>query len=52
MVADNDLALGKIIATISHSPVLERFRYFSSLKTTLKMETDHVDGHRTVGFAV
>jgi YVTN family beta-propeller protein len=51
MVADNDLALGKIIATISHSPYWKDSAIFV-VEDDAQNGTDHVDGHRTVGFAV
>src|SRR4029077_21121791 len=51
MVADNDLALGKIIATICHSPYWKDSAIFV-VEDDAQNGTDHVDGHRTVGFAV
>jgi YVTN family beta-propeller protein len=51
MVADNDLALGKIIDTISHSPFWKDSAIFV-VEDDAQNGTDHVDGHRTVGFVV
>jgi YVTN family beta-propeller protein len=50
-VADNDLALGRIVEAISHS------RYWSESAIFVTEDDsqdglDHVDGHRTVGFAI
>jgi YVTN family beta-propeller protein len=51
MVADNDLALGKIIDAISHSPFWRDSAIFV-VEDDAQNGTDHVDGHRTVSFAV
>ncbi|HEU5255818.1 MAG TPA: bifunctional YncE family protein/alkaline phosphatase family protein [Vicinamibacterales bacterium] len=50
-VADNDLALGRIVEAISHS----RFWSESAIFVTeddSQDGLDHVDGHRTVGFVI
>jgi phospholipase C len=51
MVADNDLALGRIVERITHSKV-----WSSSLILVTEDDAqdgyDHVDGHRTIGLAI
>ena len=44
-VADNDLAVGRIIDTISHSPIWKNSVVFV-LEDDTQAGTDHVDGHR------
>src|ERR1022692_4483799 len=51
MVADNDLALGRIVEAISHS------RFWSNTAIMVVEDdaqdgVDHVDGHRTVALAI
>jgi DNA-binding beta-propeller fold protein YncE len=50
-VADNDLALGRIIEGISHSQFWSQTAVFI-LEDDAQNGADHVDAHRTVGFAV
>jgi DNA-binding beta-propeller fold protein YncE len=47
MQADNDLALGRVIETISHSPQWKDTCVFVT-EDDGQAEPDHVDGHRTV----
>lgn len=51
MIADNDLALGRIVDAISHSP-----DWRSSLILVMEDDSqdglDHIDGHRQVAFAI
>jgi hypothetical protein len=51
MVADNDLALGKIVDMISHSPYWNNSVIFVT-EDDAQNGTDHVDGHRTTGFVI
>jgi YVTN family beta-propeller protein len=50
-VADNDLALGRIVDTISHSPYWKDSAIFV-VEDDAQSGTDHVDGHRTTGFVI
>jgi YVTN family beta-propeller protein len=50
-VADNDLALGRIIDTLSHSPYWQDTAVFVT-EDDAQDGVDHVDGHRTVGMAI
>jgi len=50
MVADNDLALGRIIEAVSHSPQWKHTCIFV-IEDDAQAGYDHVDGHRTVFFA-
>ena len=50
-VADNDLALGRIIDTLSHSPYWKDTVVFVT-EDDAQNGTDHVDGHRTVGLVI
>jgi DNA-binding beta-propeller fold protein YncE len=50
MVADNDLALGRIVDAVSHSPQWKHTCIFV-IEDDAQAGTDHVDGHRTVFFA-
>ena len=45
MVADNDLALGRIVETISHSPIWKDSAIFVA-EDDSQAGVDHVDGHR------
>jgi DNA-binding beta-propeller fold protein YncE len=47
MVADNDLALGRIIEGLSHSPFWPKMAVFV-VEDDAQNGVDHVDGHRTV----
>ena len=50
-VADNDLALGRIIEAISHSKFWPQTCIFVT-EDDPQAGLDHVDGHRTVGFVI
>ena len=50
-VADNDLALGRIIDRLSHSPYWKDTAVFIT-EDDAQNGVDHVDGHRTVGIIV
>jgi YVTN family beta-propeller protein len=50
-VADNDLALGRIVETISHSKVWKDSAIFG-VEDDTQNGTDHVDGHRGPAFVV
>jgi YVTN family beta-propeller protein len=50
-VADNDLALGRIVEAISHSRYWKESAIFVT-EDDSQDGLDHVDGHRTVGFAI
>jgi YVTN family beta-propeller protein len=51
MVADNDLALGKMVDLITHSPYWQNSAIFVT-EDDAQNGTDHVDGHRTTGFII
>jgi len=51
MVADNDLALGRIVEAISHSKVWPR-SLILVVEDDPQNGVDHVDGHRTVALAI
>ena len=51
MVADNDLALGRIVEAISHSRYWKDSAIFVT-EDDSQDGVDHVDGHRTVGMAI
>jgi YVTN family beta-propeller protein len=50
-VADNDLALGRIVEAISHSKFWEKTCIFVT-EDDPQAGLDHVDGHRTVGLVI
>ena len=50
-VADNDLALGKIVDDISHSRYWKDSAIFVT-EDDSQAGTDHVDGHRTTGYVI
>ncbi len=50
-VADNDLALGRIIEAITHSKFWKETCIFVT-EDDPQAGLDHVDGHRTVGFVI
>ena len=50
-VADNDLALGRMIDTLSHSPYWQDTVVFV-VEDDAQNGVDHVDGHRTVGLTI
>jgi DNA-binding beta-propeller fold protein YncE len=47
MVADNDLALGRIVSALSHSPFWKKMAILV-VEDDAQNGVDHVDGHRTV----
>jgi len=49
--ADNDLAVGRIIDTISHSPVWSTSAIFME-EDDAQNGVDHIDGHRSPGYVV
>jgi DNA-binding beta-propeller fold protein YncE len=51
MVADNDLALGQLVETISHSPVWDSSAIFV-VEDDSQDGADHVDAHRTVAAVI
>ncbi len=50
-VASNDLALGRIVDHISHSPLWKETAIFV-IEDDAQNGPDHVDAHRTVGFVI
>lgn len=50
-VADNDLALGRVVEAISHSRYWKQSAIFIT-EDDAQNGLDHVDGHRTVGYIV
>ncbi len=51
MVADNDLALGRVIEAVSNSPEWKSTCVFV-IEDDAQFGPDHVDGHRTVCYAI
>ena len=51
MVADNDLALGRIVETISHSPYWKDSAIFV-VEDDAQAGPDHVDAHRSVALII
>jgi YVTN family beta-propeller protein len=51
MVADNDLAVGKMVDWISHSPYWKDSAIFVT-EDDAQAGVDHVDGHRTTGYVI
>ncbi|GAC1408139.1 MAG: alkaline phosphatase family protein [Burkholderiaceae bacterium] len=51
MIADNDLALGRIVEAISNSPYWKDSVIFV-IEDDAQNGVDHVDGHRTTGFVI
>lgn len=51
MVADNDLALGRIVDAISHSPYWKNSAIFV-VEDDAQNDVDHVDGHRMVSLVI
>ena len=51
MVADNDLALGRVVEAISNSPYWKDSIIFV-IEDDAQNGVDHVDGHRTIGFVI
>jgi hypothetical protein len=50
-VADNDLALGRVVDAVSHSPYWEDTAIFV-LEDDAQDGADHVDAHRSTGFVI
>ena len=50
-VADNDLALGRIVEAVSHSPYWDDTAIFV-LEDDAQDGADHVDAHRSIAFAI
>jgi YVTN family beta-propeller protein len=50
-VADNDLALGKVVDAISHSQIWKKSAIFVT-EDDSQDGADHVDGHRSVGLVI
>ena len=51
MVADNDLALGRVVEAISHSRYWKDSVIFV-IEDDAQNGVDHVDGHRTIGYVI
>ena len=51
MVADNDLALGRVVEAISKSPYWKDSVIFV-IEDDAQNGVDHVDGHRTIGYVI
>jgi len=51
MVADNDLALGRLVEHISHSPIWKESAIFV-LEDDAQNGPDHVDAHRSVAYVL
>jgi hypothetical protein len=51
MVAENDVALGRLVEAISHSPFWKETAIFV-IEDDAQNGSDHVDAHRTLGFVV
>jgi YVTN family beta-propeller protein len=51
MVAENDVALGRLVEAISHSPFWKNTAIFV-IEDDAQNGSDHVDAHRTVGLVV
>jgi YVTN family beta-propeller protein len=51
MVADNDLALGRVVEAISNSPYWKD-SIIVVIEDDAQNGVDHVDGHRTIGFVI
>jgi hypothetical protein len=50
-VADNDLAVGRAVEAISHSPYWNDTAFFI-LEDDAQAGADHVDAHRSIGFVI
>jgi YVTN family beta-propeller protein len=50
-VADNDLALGRLVDAVSHSPFWSSTAIFA-VEDDAQDGPDHVDGHRSIAFAI
>ena len=51
MVAETDVALGRLVEAISHSPFWKETAIFV-IEDDAQNGSDHVDAHRTVGFVI
>src|ERR1035437_6927861 len=51
MVAENDVALGRLVEAISHSPFWKETAIFV-IEDDAQNGSDHVDSHRTVGLVI
>lgn len=51
MVAENDVALGRLVEAISHSPFWKETAIFV-IEDDAQNGSDHVDAHRTVGLVI
>ena len=51
MVADNDLALGRVVEAIANSPYWNNSVIFV-IEDDAQNGVDHVDGHRTIGYVI
>ena len=51
MQADNDLALGRFVDAISHSPIWKDSAIFIE-EDDAQTGVDHVDGHRSPGYVI
>jgi YVTN family beta-propeller protein len=51
MVADNDLALGQVVAALTRTPFWKKMAIFVT-EDDAQNGVDHVDGHRTVTLAI
>ncbi|HVH87370.1 MAG TPA: hypothetical protein VM912_11640, partial [Terriglobales bacterium] len=50
-VADNDLALGRVVDAVSHSPYWQDTAFFV-LEDDAQNGADHVDAHRSIAWAI
>jgi hypothetical protein len=50
-VADNDLAVGRAVEAISHSPYWDDTAFFI-LEDDAQNGADHVDAHRSIGLVI
>ena len=50
-VADNDLAVGRIVESVSHSPYWDDTAFFI-LEDDAQNGADHVDAHRSIAFVI
>jgi len=51
MVADNDLALGRVVEAVSKSAIWPKTAIFVT-EDDAQSGVDHVDGHRTIGMVI
>ena len=50
-VADNDLAVGRVVEAVSHSPYWDDTAIFI-IEDDAQDGADHVDAHRSIAFAI